>query len=375
MSLAQLFSLKEYFGKIHRELKMEDFKDDDSGEIPVVQGHITQPLFVNVPIGFNGGDEMYIRTGQGKFMKVRIPPHCSSGSSFLIRVYDNDTYEYIETASMRQTQTRITQRRIEAALSYVWLVLSLLVTSLIISSFSVSSFCEQHISLGCDASNPFSGEPVTKMYYILAQGFCSSDSNDDSDSSSFCIKFSDMNTWERIDGAITSSNNANAINVKSNMATDAEHAWKAVEVMLPIAFIMSFCAVIFIGWGIKQDTSVQGNFKNVFLIGSSSFWLILCWAIAISAYNTVWFSDSMTPYIWQRLYLTGTSFGELISDGNQSPTSPDSSCFVSISFGAYDGILFLAIAMPISFFLSLWILCTRCCGSYDEYVAFSVGQP
>ena len=360
--------------------KMEENKDEEElSGVPTVQGYIssTEQYSIEVPAGFTRNDILHVHI-PNQVLKVKIPPHCGPGSVFSIRVSPGQQcYEYVETSTdmtpprlLRPQNNIYTYRRFEDSISITWLMIGLLITSMLISSFAVRIFSSQEISDGCNQTNPFSGEPITNLFYVLGEGLCSSPRGV-TDTYDFCISFVDRDAWSRIDRAVENSGIARTY----RMVNDVTHAWKAAEVMIPLSFAFCTLAVLFIGWGMAQKVSAAGNGFNVLLIGSSSLWLIISWALAISAYNSIWLSDSMSPFIWQRFYNTGTSFGQVLAAGDQSSSSPDSSCNVEIEIGGDEGILFLVIAIPIAFFLSLWILCTRCCGGYDDIFAYPTGIP
>ena len=78
------------------------------------------------------------------------------------------------------------------------------ILSLFISSFSVSTLAKQEISAACNVLNPYTGAVISKMYFILYKGLCSTKSAQQS-SSEFCIPWEDKFAWNYFDKATGSS--------------------------------------------------------------------------------------------------------------------------------------------------------------------------
>jgi len=134
--------------------------------------------------------------------------------------------------------------------------------------------------------------------------------------------------------------------------------------MIPIAAAFSLLAIAASYTALRQERNTSGNSTNVLCISLSSTLLITCWLFATSSYSTALSSQLLNPVVWQRFFLSGTSFSEILSiQPTTAPTTASTgACNVSLEFGNNGGLLFLSIATPLAFVLSWIILCTRCCG-------------
>ena len=326
---------------------------------------------VRIPLGLQSGDAIYIQlVPSNEMLKVIVPDRVDAQDTFYVEVLpDGCSYKYIEAPIIQHPQpvVRRMQRRIEDPLSVVWLIMGVLVVALLIASFSVNSFGRQQINSDCNAVNPYSGELVTQMDYILTEGLCSHGQSED-----FCIDWNNENAWGRVDGAIVSSSSSQ---FNPNMSYDARNNWSAVSGLIISSFVFSIFGVMTIIAGLAQKVNPVGNAMNVLLVSGASFWFIIVWILSLSAYNLAWLSSTMSPSAWTRFFQSGVSLAQVLDQGNQINSNPGETCYVTIDMGDNQGILFLLIALPITFFLSMWILLQRCCGAYNDYLAYPVGYP
>ena len=352
----------------------EETKTEPILGIPVVSSVNTRDLRtyqryqVRVPADLQSGDAVYIQLiPSNEMLKVTIPD--DAHDAFHIEVLpDGHTYKYIEAPALQfpQPMVRRMRRRVENYLSVAWLLIGLLLVALLLASLSVTSFGRQLIGSNCDAINPYSGELVTQMDYILTEGLCSHGHSED-----FCVNWDNEDAWSRVDGAIVASSSSQ---FKPNMSFSARNNWSAVLGLLISSVVFSFIGVVSIFTGVLQKVTPAGNTMNVLLVFSASFWFVVVWILSLSAYNLAWLSTTMNPFAWTRFYQSGVSFAQLFDEEIETGSNPGPACYVSVDMGDDQGILFLLIVLPVSFFLSLWILFQRCCGGYDDYLAYPIGH-
>ena len=327
-----------------------------------------QKYQVRVPPGLHAGDAVYIQlVPSNEMLKIMIPNVLDEHNTFHVEVLpDGHNYKYIEAPIFQHPQpvVRRMRRRIEDSLSLIWLTIGLLIISLLIASFSVASFGRQLINSDCNARNPYSGQLVTQMDYILTEGICSIGQVED-----FCIDWNNENAWSRVDGAIVSSSSSQ---FNPNMSYSARNKWSAVVGLIISSFVFSVFGAVSIFTGLVQRVNAVGNAMNVLLVSGASLWFLIVWILILSAYNTAWLSSTMSPSAWTKFYQSSVSFAQVLNEGAQIDSSPGPTCYVTIDMGDNQGILFLLIALPTSFFLSIWMLLQRCCGQYDDYLAYPI---
>lgn len=134
--------------------------------------------------------------------------------------------------------------------------------------------------------------------------------------------------------------------------------------MIPLAVAFAVFSAASSYTAMTQDRNANGNAQNLIFISLSSTMLIVCWLFATSSLSTSLSTQIMNSSVWTRLYVSGTSFSEVLAGRTTNTTVQLSTtpCFVSIEFGNDLGLLFLSIASPMAFIVSWIILCTRCLG-------------
>ena len=332
-----------------------------------------------VPPGLKAGDT-FMAYIDGNTLEVQVPPNHPTGSTFIIAVA-NGKYSYVFTSLSHpnlsasaniygRQHVRFSDQRSNRILPHydtgiinAFCLFGALIMSLLIASFAQPNFAEQTMSTGCGAQNPYTGDSLNTMWYILYKGFCSS-SDGSEEGGNFCILWENQAAWNQIDTVIAKQN------LNSDMSGNAQHSWPSIQSLAPVAFGFSAITLGLLVFGSVISTNSDYSITTKTLVVSiSGSFLIISWACAISAVNAAIYSSTMSGkplarvnalflmffffsffthcrfpftyeppipafnkgFLWSRFYTSGTSFADILGVTNTNPPPVIGSYSLSIS--------------------------------------------
>ena len=228
-----------------------------------------------------------------------------------------------------------------------WMAISAALVCFTTTSFAVATFASMEISGGCLAENPKnSALLISKMYFLLFKGLCSSPSGANK-GEDFCILWSDYDIWRNIDAVVRS---------EEKMYTSAKIAWPVAQVMSVLAFLFFFCTLICQILALVKP-------RSLFTTVSRYLYIALCYILfaficSLVTILEVEFSATMKETLWETFFDRSTFSNALLGDATINlRTNASDPCVVLTGYRTVsEGMLFIVLAVPLSFFLFWWTL-------------------
>jgi hypothetical protein len=181
---------------------------------------------VAVPPGVQGGDYFNVQLGAGnKVTPVRCPDGLGPGALVDIKVAHNPL------ATVGQEPVHFAVHSVPQPFNDASVVSTFSIESvfmlcifiLLTLAYAMPRFAEQIITSSCQVVNPANGKQLLTLYYNLFNGIgsnqeCSTGPND------FCIHWTDLAIWNRIDD----------ISRSSSIQYDAKFGWESAQVRQPL---------------------------------------------------------------------------------------------------------------------------------------------
>lgn len=237
-----------------------------------------------------------------------------------------------------------------ASLAAQGLVLAVVLVLLVLSC-GLPRFASMTISEACAASSPSSGDPLFLLDFHLYRGV-GSDATCSSRANSFCIAWTQLATWSRID-AIAGEG--------SHMQYDAQYGWPATQVLVPLAagaVLVAGMVAATIGYSVHHKRSSWEALYSLLMMVSSL--TLLAWVLSFSGLNSVVYSSTLSSDAWTNFFRAGYSLKDVV-EGSTASAVPDpkgNSCIAIVRLS--EGGILLSVATALSFVTSIAMCCLRC---------------
>lgn len=287
---------------------------------------------------------------EGRVFTVRCPEGLGPGALVDIRVAQTSTTAASSARVLRMSEPPLSSSSLLPSLGgQAFLLLALLV--LLALSCSLPRFASMALSQACAASNPSNSAPLYALYFHLYRGL-GSDALCSSDDANFCLPWTDLGAWSRIDSAVAGS---------SHMQYDAQYDWPATQVLVPLAagaVLTALLAIAALSHQLRRKRSAIDAVYGVLVLASSL--TLLAWVLSFSGLNGVVYSSTLSSDAWTSFFRSGYPLRDVIyGSSNPLPPSPrGNDCFAVVQLT--EGAVLLSVATALTFVTSVAMCCLRC---------------
>ena len=283
---------------------------------------------------------------EGRVFTVRCPAGLGPGALVDIRVAQTSSASAVARAGL--AEPAVSAASLLGSLGCPALLL-LVLLALLVLSCSLPRFAALAVSEACNAANPANDAPLRALSFHLYRGL-GSDALCSSDRADFCLSWTDLGVWSRIDGAAATS----------HMQYDAQFDWPAAQVLVPLAagaVLVAALALAALGCQLGRKRSVEAASGLLMLASSLT---LLAWVLSFSGLNGVAYSSTLSSSAWTNFFRSGYSLRDVISGSpNPIPPSPrGSNCIAVVQLT--EGAVILSVATAMTFVTSVAMCCLRC---------------